>query len=152
MVSEWTNAHDWLELVREHRSPSEIGVAKHIIAWADDRQLKHRGQGKRSDTKGVIYMPVIPSIDWDPVPFNVKSKTGHVALEGSSLKAQGRRPFGDPGRFERLLDQLRAIDGVAPDKDTYPDISLIALSDRARFDAFFGVMDNVVKQIRRSYL
>lgn len=152
MVSEWTNARDWLELVREERDEGEFRVAQRIIAWADDRQLKHRGQGKRSDTKGVIYIPVIPSIDWDPVPFNVKSKTGQVALEGSSLKARGRRPFGEPARFERLLAQLKAIDGVAQDKDTYPDISLIALADTARFDAFFGVMDNVVKQIRRSYL
>ena len=37
------------------------------------------------------------------------------------------------------------------DKDTYPDIALSDLADE-RFDAFFAIMDDVVKQVRRANL
>ena len=151
MVSEWQGVDGWLELLRRYRSEDEVLVATQVIAWADERQLKHRGQGKDADTKGVIYMPVIPGIDWDPVPFHVKSKLGRVGLEGGSIGSPSHRPYGAPGSLERLVARLRTIDGVALEKDTYPDIALSDLADD-RFDAFFVIMDDVIRQVRRANL
>ena len=146
----WTNIEDWLVAVERERGPEELAVARLVVAWCEDRELKHRGQGNDQDNKGVIYTPVIPGVDWDPVPFHVTSKTGSVGLEGKNVGGQGRHPYGNPDSFARLIAKLHAIPGVAQHKDTYPDIPLADLADPERFAQFFGLMDQVVRGIRRA--
>lgn len=94
-------------------------------------------------------MPVIPLIEWDPVPFNVSATLGRVAIEGSSIGGKGRRPYGSPAAFEQLLQRPKQIPGVSQVKNTYPDISLEALVDGSTFAAYFALMDEVVTQIRK---
>jgi hypothetical protein len=64
--------------------------------------------------------------------------------------AKDAKPYGNEGSFDRLLKKLKAVPGVAQDKTTYPDIMLAALADEATFDAFFAVMDEIVRQVRRA--
>jgi hypothetical protein len=67
-MNDWANTDDWLGRVDAHRGPDEAEVARRIVAWSTERQLKHRGQGNEAHNKGIAYMPIIPAIDWDPVP------------------------------------------------------------------------------------
>jgi hypothetical protein len=108
-MTKWTNTEAWLARVAEHRNAEESAVAERIVAWADERGLKHRGQGNDHDTKGITYTPIIPSIDWDPVPFHVTSRTGRVGLEGSSVGGKGRRPYGNESSFQRLLTPVKSV-------------------------------------------
>lgn len=151
-MNEWKDEQDWLEHARQMQPPDEFRVSQGLVAWADDRGLKHRGQGNWADSKGVSYMPVIPKIDWDPVALNATAATGRVVIEGSSIAGQGRRPYGTPGAFERLLERARSIPGVSQTKDTYPDISMKALTDEDVFDQFIGLVDEIVRQIRKRNL
>ena len=124
-------------------------MARRIVEWSTERRLKHRGQGNMAHNKGIAYMPVIPAIDWF-VPFAAHSKTGRVGLEGSSIGGKGLKPYGNEGSFGRLLKKLKAVPGVAQDKTTYPDIMLPALANDATFEAFFEVMAEIVRQVRRA--
>ena len=119
------------------------------MAWADARGLKHRGQGNWADAKGVTYMPIIPKIDWDPVALNASVTLGRVGIEGSSIAGKGRRPYGSPAAFERLLERPRSIPGVSQTKSTYPDISMTALVEETVFDRYIALIDEIVVQIRK---
>jgi hypothetical protein len=75
-----------------------------------------------------------------------------VILPGANIGAQGRRPYGNETAFARLLERVKAIPGVSRHKDTYPHIAMADLVDGSIFTAYFDLMDEIVRQIRRANL
>ncbi len=85
------------------------------------------------------------------MPFHVKFKLGRVGLEAASIGSL-QPPAATVLRVRWIVSSRdRTINGVALDKDTYPDIALSDLADD-RFEAFFAIKDEVVKQVRRASL
>ena len=74
-MNEWTTVEDWLGILESERGADEAAIARSIVDWSAARKLKHRGEGSRQHSQGIVYTPVIPAVDWDPAPFAVSSRS-----------------------------------------------------------------------------
>jgi hypothetical protein len=138
---------DFLATLTTNAGEVDAQVARRIMAWADDRDL--RETYLPASAQGAAYSPVIRGTRMDVSPFNVASVDPDVSVAGEGLQRQ--TPFNIAATYQGLLDRLYAIPQVVKTpKSVFPHISLSALADDEVWDRFFDVMGSVVDRVKRA--
>jgi len=141
------NRAEYTELVREQGNEADVRVLGRIFAWADEHDLKETWEPKSAH--GVGWVPVMKRIEWEPAPIGIASTPPRLFVSGEGLRRH--HPFRMEQRWQSVLDQLYAIPHVVETpKGFYPNILLRDLDDRAVWSAFFGVIEALMAEVRRS--
>jgi hypothetical protein len=138
---------DFLATLTTNAGEADAKVARRIMAWADDRDL--RETYLPANVQGAAFSPVIRGTRMDVSPFNVASVDPDVYVAGEGLRRQN--PFDIRANYQELLDKLYAIPQVVKTpKSVFPHIALADLADDDVWDRFFDVMGSVVDRVKRS--
>ena len=132
--------------------PVEHGVAKELLAWADDRRL--RLLGTEAETPGLKWG--LEALGWDYTFFIAITRpegavTGvhRLGLEFGNLS---KRPvLSDRDRLEALASAIGRISALPRERPLrYPSIPMEDLAGEAAFRAFTAAWDAVLADIRNA--
>jgi hypothetical protein len=137
----------FLDEVREAVGDDAAKVAARVFEWVPDHGLRDYFGGRNAH--GLGYAPIIVGVEWRPAVFDVASTYGHIFLTGEELDRHA--PFKIGTKYDELLRRLYEIpEVVRTEKGFYPHVPLAALADGPKWDAFFGVMEWAIGEIKRA--
>ena len=143
---QWDEA-SFLGHMRNHCQPKEVDAIKKILDWSKEQGL-HIWWGK-----GKTMGSFIPMLDYGGQSHYTTWFTSIGAVVPQFAPLMKSQPFDTNEKRLELLERFNQIPGVALPLDSidrYPSFTIASLVGDDRFDAFTGIIEWIVDEIKQN--